>query len=51
MLRPVTDGHVDGEEDVEDDDREDEEVYGGIEACMVLEALGLGHRCPFRRRG
>ena len=43
MLRPVMDGYVDGEDEVEQEDRQNKEVKGRIEARVVLEVLRSGH--------
>ena len=43
VMRPVMDGDVDGDAEVDKEDRHDEEVHGGIEAAVIFEALGCGH--------
>jgi hypothetical protein len=43
MMRPVMDGDRDGDEEVDEKDREDKEVHGWIEATVILVALGCRH--------
>ena len=43
MFWPVVDGGVDGEDEVEQEDRQNEEVKGRIEARVVFEVLRSGH--------
>jgi hypothetical protein len=45
---PVVDGGVDGEDEVEHQNWEHEEVHEGIEAVVVLEVLRSGHLRSFR---
>jgi hypothetical protein len=44
---PVVDGDVDGEDEVEQEERDDDEVEGGVEAHVVLEGLRCGHEASF----
>ncbi len=46
VLRPVVDGDVDGEDEVEQKHGQDEEVKGRMEARVVLEVLRGGHWNP-----
>jgi len=46
MLRPVVDGDIDGEDEVEQKHGQDEEVKGWIEAGVVLEVLRSWHWNP-----
>jgi len=48
--RPVVDGDVDGEDEVEQEHGQDEEVIGRIEAGVVLEVLRSGHWSPLGSR-
>ncbi len=41
---PCVDGHVDGEAQVEQEHRREEEVEGGVPAGVVFERLRLSHR-------
>jgi len=43
VARPVVDGDVDGEDEVEDKQRNDDEVKGRVEACVVFKILRSGH--------
>lgn len=43
---PVMDGEVDGDEEVDDEYGEDEEVHGWIGAAVIFEALRCGHDVP-----
>lgn len=40
---PVVDGDVDGEDEIEDEQRHDDEVKGRMEACVVLKILRSWH--------
>ena len=44
---PVVNGRVDGEDDVEEKGRQDEEVEGRIETGVVLVGLRCRHGFPF----
>src|SRR5882757_1349157 len=46
MLRPMVDGDIDGEDEVEQEHGQHEEVKGRVEACMVLEGLRGWHWNP-----
>jgi hypothetical protein len=43
---PGADGRVDGEREVEEQHRDEEEVEEWVEARVVFEVLRLGHRAP-----
>lgn len=48
VMMPVLDGDGDGDDEIDKEDGEDEEVHRGIEATVILVALGCGHGClPF----
>lgn len=40
---PVADGDVDGEAEIDQEDGSEEEVKGGVEACVACVALRFGH--------
>jgi hypothetical protein len=48
MGGPIVNGFVDGEAKVEQQERHQNEVIGGIEACVILVGLRCGHSASFR---
>ena len=48
VARPIVNGDVDGEDEVEQKQGQNEEVKGRVPARVVLEALRGGHWSPFR---
>ena len=52
MMMPVLDGDSNGDDEIDKEDGKDEEMHGWIEAAVILETLGCGHRwsLSLRRR-
>jgi|HubBroStandDraft_6_1064221.scaffolds.fasta_scaffold1471711_1 hypothetical protein len=44
MMMPVLDGDSNGDDEIDKEDGKDEEMHGWIEAAVILETLGCGHR-------
>jgi hypothetical protein len=47
VMMPVMNGDRDGDEEIDEKDRKDEEVHRGIETAVVFVALGCGHGWSF----
>jgi hypothetical protein len=43
MMMPVLDGDGDGDDEIDKENGEDEEVHGWIETAVIFKALGCGH--------
>lgn len=43
MMRPMLDSNKDGDEEVDNEDGEDEEMYGWVHASVVFVTLECGH--------